>query len=269
LKRISTLIAAAVLGLASNTAQTARQLTLNITSDGESTLQVFMPEHPSGVAIVDCPGGGYTHLAMQHEGTDWVDYFNAQGVTFCVLKYRMPKGDHTIPMSDAEQALRVVRDSAEAWHVDMQKVGIMGFSAGGHLASTIATHADKDVRPNFQILFYPVISMDERLTHKGSVNGFLGEKKSYPKLVELYSNDKQVRKDETPKTFLAMAGDDKAVPVITNGLPYYQALQSQGIPTSLHIYPKGGHGFGFRPTFAYHDQMLAELSAWLKTVSSE
>lgn len=264
MKKILSLIAAATLAISPATAQTARQLTLNISSDSESTLQVFLPTNPSGMAIVDCPGGGYTHLSMQNEGTDWASYFNDQGIAFCVLKYRMPKGDRSIPISDAEQAIRVVRDSAAAWNVDAQKVGIMGFSAGGHLASTIATHAASEVRPNFQILFYPVISMDERVTHKGSVKGFLGEKKSYPKLIELYSNDKQVRKGETPKAWLAMAGDDKAVPVITNGLPYYEALLREGIPASLHIYPKGGHGFGFRSAFAYHEQMLAELTAWLK-----
>lgn len=264
MKRIASLLIAVAFGMASATAQTARQMTLNISSDGESTLQVFLPVNPTGVAIVDCPGGGYTHLSMQNEGTDWVDYFNGQGVAFCVLKYRMPNGDLTLPVTDAEQAIKIVRDSAAAWNVDRQKVGIMGFSAGGHLASTIATHAEASVRPDFQILFYPVISMDERVSHKGSVNGFLGNKKSYPRLVELYSNDKQVRKDETPKAFLVMAGDDKAVPVITNGLPYYEAMLRAGIPATLHIYPQGGHGFGFRSSFAFHDQMVAELTAWLK-----
>lgn len=264
MKKITTLIVAMTLCMASAKGQTARQVTLDISGDGESTLQVFLPNSPTGIAIVDCPGGGYTHLSMQNEGTDWANYFNAQGVVFCVLKYRMPHGDRAIPMGDAERAIKTVRDSADAWHIDVHKVGIMGFSAGGHLASTIATHSDSSVRPNFQILFYPVISMDERLTHKGSVEGFLGEKKSYPKLVELYSNDKQVRKGETPKAFLAMAGDDKAVPVATNGLPYYESLLRQGVPASLHIYPKGGHGFGFRSTFAYHDQMLSELASWLK-----
>ena len=113
---------------------------------------------------------------MQHEGHDWAEFYNNQGIAFAVLKYRMPKGDRNIPLSDAYNALRTVRDSAKVWHMNPNNVGIQGFSAGGHLASAVSTHAPMDVRPNFSILFYPVISMDERITHKGSCVGFLGEK---------------------------------------------------------------------------------------------
>lgn len=251
-------------GLLSATAQTARTVTVNITPDGKSNMQVFLPEQPTGRAIVDCPGGGYTHLSMQNEGTDWASYFNKQGIAFCVLKYRMPAGDRTLPMSDAEQAIRTVRDSAAAWHVNPADVGIMGFSAGGHLASTIATHAEKAVLPDFQILFYPVISMNERITHKGSVKGFLGDKRSDKTLVEAFSNDRQVKAGSTPRAFLVMAADDRAVPPLTNGIPYYIALCKAGIPSALHVYPSGGHGFGYRSTFPSHKQLLDELSAWLK-----
>lgn len=248
------------------TAQTARKLTVNITPDGKSNMQVFLPANPTGRTIVDCPGGGYTHLSMQNEGTDWVDYFNKQGIAYCVLTYRMPKGDRTIPMSDAQNAIKTVRDSATAWHVSPYDVGIMGFSAGGHLASTTATHAPIDVRPDFQILFYPVISMNERITHKGSVVGFLGDNRTDEKLVNEYSNDKQVRKHQTPPAFIVLAGDDRAVPPLTNALPYYIALRKAGIPAAMHIYPAGGHGFGFRSNFAYHEQLLDELSSWLKSL---
>lgn len=267
MKKSLLLCACMLLGLAVQ-AQTARKFTVNLTPDGASNIQVFLPQNPSGRAIVGCPGGGYSHLSMQNEGTDWADYFNGQGIAYFVLTYRMPKGDRTLPMSDAQNAIKMVRDSAKAWRVNPYDVGIMGFSAGGHLASTTATHAPIEARPNFQILFYPVISMNERETHKGSVVGFLGEGRSDAKLVNEFSNDKQVRRHQTPPAFIVMAGDDRAVPPLTNGLPYYIALRRAGIPAAMHIYPAGGHGFGFRTSFAYHNQMLDELSAWLKSIKA-
>ena len=156
------------LALASTTvqAQTAKTFTVNITADGKANMVAYLPEQPSGRAIVDCPGGGYSHLSMQNEGHDWAPWFNQQGIAYFVLTYRMPHGDRTIPMSDAQQAIRTVRDSATVWGVNPEDVGIMGFSAGGHLASTVSTHSELDCRPNFSILFYPVISMNERETHK-------------------------------------------------------------------------------------------------------
>ena len=266
MKKLFSMMLLAAVGLTAS-AQTARKLTVNLTPDGKANMQVFLPQNPNGRTIVDCPGGGYTHLSMQNEGTDWADFFNRQGITFCVLAYRMPNGDRSLPVSDAQNAIRTVRDSAQAWHVSPYDVGIMGFSAGGHLASTVSTHSEADVRPDFQILFYPVISMDEHLTHKGSVVGFLGAQRGDRHLVEQYSNQTQVRTHQTPPAFLVMAGDDKAVPPLTNGLPYYQALRRAGIPASLHIYPDGGHGFGFRTTFAYHQELLGELTAWLNRLS--
>lgn len=243
--------------------QTKRTVTVNITPDGASTMQVFLPEHPSGRAIVDCPGGGYSHLSMQNEGTNWAEWFNSRGITYGVLTYRMPKGDRSLPMSDAQQAMTTMRDSAAAWGVNPHDVGIMGFSAGGHLASTTATHAPAEARPDFQILFYPVISMDERVTHKGSVTNFLGDSRSDKRLVKAFSNDQQVRTHQTPPAILLLAADDAAVPPATNAVPYYLAMCKAGIPVSMHIYPSGGHGFGFSQTFRWRDQMLGELSAWL------
>ena len=247
-------------------AQTSRKFTVNISPDGEANMQVFLPENPTGRMVVGCPGGGYSHLSMQNEGTDWVDYFNRQGIAYGVLKYRMPDGDRTIPMSDAQNAIRMSRDSAAVWGVNPFDVGIMGFSAGGHLASTTATHAPLQARPDFQILFYPVISMNERITHKGSVQRFLGEKRTDEKLVREFSNDKQVRSHVTPPAILIMTGDDKAVPPLTNGIPYYTALRKAGVPAAMYVYPYGGHGFGFRKNFKYHEQMVAELTAWLKNL---
>lgn len=267
MRKTLSILALAVIGMAAQ-AQTARTVTVNLTPDGAANMQVFIPEKPSGRAIVGCPGGGYSHLSMQNEGTDWAEYFNGLGITYGVLKYRMPKGDRTIPMSDAQNAIRTMRDSAAAWHISPYDVGIMGFSAGGHLASTTATHAPQATRPDFQILFYPVISMNERATHKGSVVGFLGDKRTDEKLVKEFSNDQAVRKHQTPPAIIFLAIDDNAVPPLTNGIPYFTALNRAGISASMHAYPSGGHGFGFRKTFAYHDQMIDELTTWLHRLPS-
>ncbi len=244
-------------------AQTTKTFTVNITADGKSNMVAYLPEQPSGRAVVDCPGGGYSHLSMQNEGHDWAKWFNEQGIAYFVLTYRMPNGDRSIPMGDAQQAIRTVRDSAAVWHINPADVGIMGFSAGGHLASTVSTHSELACRPDFSILFYPVISMDERLTHKGSVNGFLGEQKRDKKLVREFSNQNAVRRHLTPPAIILLANDDRAVPPVTNGIAYYSAMRNAGNDCALYVYPTGGHGFGFRSNFKYHDQMLGELRDWL------
>ena len=247
---------------------TARKFVLKNSTDGQSELTCYLPKKPTGRAVVDCPGGGYSHLAMDHEGYQWAEYFNKQGIAYFVLKYRMPKGDRNIPLGDAYQAMRTVRDSAEVWRINKKDVGIMGFSAGGHLASSVSTHAEEAVRPNFSILFYPVISMDERITHKGSCVNFLGEeRKTNAKLVEEWSNDKAVRPQVTPRVILLMSSDDKVVPPVTNGVAYYTAMNKAGNECTLHIYPSGGHGWGFRNTaqgFRCHVQMLDDLTTWLQ-----
>ena len=243
---------------------TERKFVLNLTEDGESNLTCYLPKSPTGRAVVDCPGGGYSHLAMDHEGHQWAEYFNKQGIAFFVLKYRMPHGDRNIPLGDAYQAMRTVRDSAAVWHINKEDVGIMGFSAGGHLASSVSTHADYAVRPNFSILFYPVITMEEKGTHKGSCVNFLGEaRKNNPQLVKEWSNDQAVRNHLTPPAILMLSNDDDVVPPITNGVAYYTAMHKQGNNCELHVYPSGGHGWGFRSSWKHHDQMLGDLTAWL------
>lgn len=249
-------------------AQTARKIVFNITPDGASNIVGYLPEKPSGRAVVDCPGGGYSHLSMQNEGHDWAEWFNQQGIAYFVLTYRMPKGDRSVPMSDAFSAIRTVRDSAAVWNINPRDVGIMGFSAGGHLASTVSTHAEWDARPDFSILFYPVISMNERETHSGSVNGFLGENKNDKQLVQQFSNQNAVRRHLTPPAIILLANDDRAVPPVTNGIAYYSAMRRAGLDCALHVYPDGGHGFGFRTAFKYHNQMLADLSNWLNNLKS-
>lgn len=225
-------------------------------------VKVFLPEKSkaTGRAIVICPGGGYQHLAMEHEGTDWAPVFNNMGIAAIVLHYRMPHGDHRIPIEDAEQAMRLVRHNAKAWGINPNDVGIMGSSAGGHLASTIATHAENDAKPNFQILFYPVITMDPAFTHQGSHDNLLG-KKAKKKQEMLYSNDTQVNRT-TPRAWIALSDDDTVV-LPANGFNYYFECYRHDVEASLHVYPSGGHGWGIRPAFRFHTEMMAELKAWL------
>lgn len=225
-------------------------------------VKVFLPEKSkaTGRAIVICPGGGYQHLAMEHEGTDWAPVFNNMGIATIVLHYRMPHGDHRIPIEDAEQAMRLVKHNAKAWGINPNDVGIMGSSAGGHLASTIATHAESDAKPNFQILFYPVITMDPAFTHQGSHDNLLG-KKAKKKQEMLYSNDTQVNRT-TPRAWIALSDDDTVV-LPANGFNYYFECYRHDVEASLHVYPSGGHGWGIRPAFRFHTEMMAELKAWL------
>lgn len=230
----------------------------------QPSLRVFLPapELATGRAVVACPGGGYSGLAVNHEGYDWAPYFNKQGIALIVLKYRMPKGDRTLPISDAEAAMKMVRDSADVWNLNPNDIGIMGSSAGGHLASTIATHAPEALRPNFQILFYPVITMDKSFTHMGSHDNLLGKDASAD-LEKEFSNEKQVTK-ETPRAFIVYSDDDKIVPP-ANGVNYYLALNKKGVPSVLHIYPTGGHGWGIREDFLYKSEMQNELTSWLRS----
>ena len=230
----------------------------------QPSLRVFLPapELATGRAVVACPGGGYSGLAVNHEGYDWAPYFNKQGIALIVLKYRMPKGDRTLPISDAEAAMKMVRDSADVWNLNPNDIGIMGSSAGGHLASTIATHAPEALRPNFQILFYPVITMDKSFTHMGSHDNLLGKDASAD-LEKEFSNEKQVTK-ETPRAFIVYSDDDKVV-LPANGVNYYLALNKKGVPSVLHIYPTGGHGWGIREDFLYKSEMQNELTSWLRS----
>lgn len=249
-------------------AQTARKITLTNSADGESELTVYLPMQPNakGMAIVDCPGGGYQHLAMQHEGHDWAGFFNSQGIAFVVLKYRMPNGDRNIPLSDAYNAIKTVRDSADVWHINPHAVGIMGFSAGGHLASAVSTHAPFEVRPDFSVLMYPVISMKADISHKGSCENFLGEGRNDETLVKQWSSDRAVKRHLTPPAIIMTANDDRVVPPVTNSIAYYSAMRNAGNDCSLMVWPTGGHGFGMRPAFKYHTQMLAELTTWLNNL---
>jgi len=246
-------------------AQTARKFTLNLTDDGKAQMVCFLPETSSGKAIVGVPGGGYSVLSNNHEGTMASGWLNEQGIAYFVVNYRLPEGDRTKPMGDVMKGMRIVRDSAELWGINPHDVGIMGFSAGGHLASVISTHAPFDARPDFSILFYPVISMDERVSHKWSCVNFLSEEgQKNPDLVRDFSTMNVVRSHLTPPAVIITASDDRLVPFVTNGLEYYKAMRNAGNDCAMFVYPTGDHGFGFGPWFKYHDQLLTDLGNWLK-----
>ncbi len=245
-------------------AQTARIFTLNLTLDGKAQMVCFLPQNPSGKAVVGIPGGGYSMLSNTHEGTLASDWMNQQGIAYFVVNYRLPDGDRSKPIGDVETAFRIVRDSAKVWGVNPHDVGIMGFSAGGHLSSVISTHSPFEVRPDFTILFYPVISMDERVSHKWSCRNFLGEEgQKDASLVREFSTNKAVKRHLTPPAIIISASDDRLVPFVTNGLEYYKAMRNAGNDCAMLVYPTGDHGFGFGPWFRYHHQMLNDLGAWL------
>ena len=245
-------------------AKTARTFTLNLTDDGKAQMVCFLPDAPSGRAIVGVPGGGYSMLSNTHEGTQASGWLNDQGIAYFVVNYRLPEGDRTKPISDVEKGIRIVRDSADVWGINPHDVGIMGFSAGGHLASVISTHVVFDERPDFTILFYPVISMDERVSHVWSCRNFLGEDQKNPDIVRDFSTQNAVRRHLTPPAVIISANDDRLVPLVTNGVQYYTAMRRAGNECSMFIYPTGDHGFGFGPWFKYHDQLLTDLGNWLK-----
>jgi acetyl esterase/lipase len=215
-------------------------------------------EKASGAAVLICPGGGYGGLAVAHEGAQVAEWLNTLGVSAFVLYYRMPNHHSEIPLTDAQTALQMIRDGAKDWNIDKQKIGIAGFSAGGHLASTAGTHFDTNNRPDFMILIYPVISM----TGDGTCQNLLGETPSKEQL-NRFSNQLQVT-DKTPPTFILAALDDDVVSV-EHSFMFYKALQDNKIPSEINTYEKGGHGFGMRKQGLDIDNWTGLLKEWLKT----
>ncbi|MCM1449020.1 MAG: alpha/beta hydrolase [Clostridiales bacterium] len=224
-------------------------------------LKVFLPPEPNGKAIVACPGGGYDHLASQNEGYNWAPFYNNLGFAYAVLEYRLPGGDKEIPLADVRAAFKILADSSSVWKIDPAQIGIMGSSAGGHLASSVATHPTDQCRPAFQILFYPVISLEESVTHAGTRRWFLGENPS-PEDVAAWSSYNNVS-SQSPRAFIALSSDDNGVKPL-NSMLYYNAMVEAGVPVELHSYPTGGHGWGYRTRFKHHDEMLSQLTSWLK-----
>ena len=217
-------------------------------------------ENANGRAILILPSGGYSYIADGYEGADWVPFFNDLGYTAAVLNYTVPPTSHDGPLTEAREAMRYLRENTEEFHTATGQVGVIGFSAGGHLASTVATHLTGDELPAFQILFYPVISMDSKYTHAGSRENLLGKNPS-DELVELYSNDKQISA-ETPRAYLCWAADDDVVNP-RNSTMYYTALKKVKVPVSIKRFSTGGHGFGFSSSYTYHKEMSQDLTEWM------
>jgi acetyl esterase/lipase len=244
------------------------------------TLEVFLPARKtsSNKGVIICPGGGYHLLSYDAEGTAIAKWFNSKGIAAFVLKSRLPDSKsivvrHEAPLQDAQRAIRYVRSHAEAFGVGPDQIGVIGFSAGGHLASTLGTQYNKpnnfketdldtiSARPDFMALIYPVITMDKTFTHMGSRRNLLGENPNEI-LIKEYSNELQVTK-QTPRTFLVHAGDDKAVPV-KNSIEFYEALVANNTEAELHVYPNGGHGFGLALGMGRLASWPERLYQWLE-----
>lgn len=231
-------------------------------------------DRATGTAVVVFPGGGYQHLAMDHEGAQVARWLNSLGVAAFVVQYRLgPRYHHPAMLHDAARAVRTVRARAAEWRVDPRRIGVLGFSAGGHLASTIATHFDTGTptspdpverassHPDFAVLVYPVITMDERLTHRGSRLNLLGDRPS-AELARLLSNERQVTRD-TPPTFIVASTDDATVPV-ENALLFYQALKADSVPVELHVFESGRHGFGLGGSDPALASWPAQCALWMR-----
>jgi len=250
-----------------------------VTNVKDPDIKVYLPSerHASGQAVLICPGGGYAGLAYNWEGTDIARWLSSRGIAGIVLKYRLPSPQsqptpQLAPLQDAKQAIRLIRQHAEKWNIDPGKVGVMGFSAGGHLASTLGTHYDDaasnvanelvstNARPDFMVLIYPVISMMDDITHKGSRNNLLGANPS-TEMIQAYSNELRVNQ-RTPPTFLVHSADDNGVPV-ANSLRFYQALLTNKVPVEMHLYPHGGHGYSLALDDGHLKEWPELLAQWL------
>jgi acetyl esterase/lipase len=228
----------------------------------EAMMEVYPARNPNGLCVIMCPGGAYIMESQTHEGRDLKDWFNARGITYCMLQYRLPCGHHDVPLSDVLQAIRIMREKAS--ELGITKIGIAGNSAGGHLAACAATLFDSpETRPDFQILLYPVITMEESFTNKLSRDALLGKTPS-GELVDRYSCEKHVT-EETPPAFIVLCSDDTDVPP-TNSLRYYEQLIANNVSATMHIYPAGGHGWGWKDSMLYKDNWVSEMEKWLFTV---
>ncbi|MCH8924000.1 MAG: alpha/beta hydrolase [Planctomycetes bacterium] len=229
----------------------------------QPNITVHLPDAKvaTGAAVIVCPGGGYGKLTMDSEGHDTAKWFARHGVAGITLQYRLPSkpyNDHKAPLADAHAAIRTVRKNAKAWGIDPQRVGILGFSAGGHLASTAATHFDETTRPDFAVLIYPAISLG-KFGHGGVRRNLLGAKPT-AELIAYYSNEKQVT-DKTPPTFLAHANDDRSV-APENSVQFYLALRKARVPAELHIYQRGGHGMHYGKGYGIGNKPNGPAATW-------
>ena len=229
----------------------------------QAMMEVYPARNPNGLCVIMCPGGAYIMESQTYEGRDMKDWFNSRGITYCMLQYRLPCGHHDVPLSDVLQAIRIMREKAE--ELGITKIGIAGNSAGGHLAACAATMYDSpETRPDFQILMYPVITMEDSFTNGLSRDALIGKKPS-KELVDRFSLEKHVTPD-TPPAFIVLCSDDPDVPV-TNSLRYYEQLVANKVSASMHIYPTGGHGWGWKDSMLYKSSWLSELEDWIENIA--
>ncbi|MEG2063653.1 MAG: alpha/beta hydrolase [Alistipes sp.] len=233
----------------------------------QTTLYFFRADKAlaTGQAVVICPGGGYQGLAIGHEGYELAQWFARNGIAAAVLKYRMPNGHKEVPLEDAVEALRTLRKNAQAWGFDAAKVGIVGSSAGGHLAASASTLSPTGEQPAFAILFYPVITGERGKCHEGSFDHLLGTDRTAEQTA-YYSLENRVT-TATPPTFILFSDDDTVVPTLS-GTRYYNALKAHGIKSSLHIFPSGGHGWGIRDDFKYKAQWQPLVLDWMSVIEN-
>ena len=224
----------------------------------EALLTIYYPRTTNtGVSVLICPGGGYIKEAIFHEGYQYAEWLSQQGITAFVLKYRLPNEHKNVPLADVRQAMKFIREHASELNIDSNKIGISGFSAGGHLAATAGVKlTEADVQPNFMILFYPVISMTDNLTHMGSRTNLLG-KNPKKQDIDAFSAEKNIT-TQTPPTILFLSDDDKTVNPL-NSILFYKGLKEKNIPASINIYPIGKHGWGFHTYFEYHELWKTQL----------
>ena len=237
-------------------------------------MDLYFPKKPNGQMIIVCPGGGYSIVSSYNEGLYVADWMLEQGLTVCVVKYRMPNHNHNVPYSDVANAFRYCRANAEKWGV--KTIGVMGFSAGGHLAATATClWDDAETRPDFSVLIYPVVTMNPGTTHHGTHKNLIGESRMIQeRYIDKYSMEKQVSR-YCPPTFIALASDDKTVPA-ENSIAYYERLVEMEVPVEMHMWPTGGHGWGFssekfvgkgKDRFAYaREDFYDSLERWLKNL---
>ena len=224
-------------------------------------MEVYPAREPNGLCVIMCPGGAYVMESQTHEGRDLHDWFNARGITYCMLQYRLPVGHHEVPLSDLQQAIRIMRSRKD---LGITKVGVMGNSAGGHLAACGATmFVDSETRPDFQILMYPVITMETELTNMMSRDALLG-KEPPQSLIDKYSCEKNVTAD-TPPAFIVLCSDETVV-VPQNSLMYYEQLLNHHVSATLHIYPYGGHGWGWQDSMVFKSSWVSAMEDWLRLV---
>lgn len=241
-----------------------KRVSFGIENNSEAKYYLFLAnkKNATGQAVIICPGGGYQYLVLKNDGKSAAKWLSKNGITSIVLLYRMPNKKYSkIPLEDLQETIKIVRENSKKWNIDKDKVGIMGFSAGGHLAATASNNFNDLTKPNFSILYYPVISMEDKYTHFPSRFNLLGEDK---KLIDFYSNENKVT-SKTPPTYIAYSKDDKIVKVINSQI-YYEALKKNKVPVEIHVYDKGGHGWGWSKKFIYYKENKESLLKWLKSL---